>query len=562
MAADPNPRMALRVGVTGHRNLDTSLIARLRPLVRQALKQIVCGVDQILQESKAAWSAEPPLLRALSPIAEGADRLFAEEALALGFTLESPLPFHREEYEKDFPASLEAFRGLLARAESVFELDGDRADAPAAYEAVGRVVLDQCDLLIALWNGQPAAGKGGTAEIRADAIKRRTPVITIYTATGETAISTHGAAEVLFSEESLRHTLHRLLFPPWLALPPDDPLATDPDVTGHYRRLASGNSSLLGWLWTHFVRLINFGCKLELIFYPETPNGPYRDLYSHFDAIANRFAGLYRGAFLASYLLGVSAVFLALLSYAAPSHAAQWLFGELAAVATGLFLVLAIRRSRWHYRSVDCRYLAEQFRILCYLHPLGLSAPLLRLPAHHLHADVRKSWMEWLLRATIRATPMPTGVVDTKYVSGHAAEIVDAWIPGQITYHTNNHRRMHCAEKRSEQLVWISAGLTVLACILHFVFHEPEVVRWLTLCAAGFPATSAAFHAIATQGEFRRLGDRSGAMERSLLGILDRSLKNCPPNLTGLCREARQTAELMIEEVVDWQILYRKPVEP
>ncbi len=554
--------MALRVGVTGHRNLDAGLIAQLRPLVREVLKQIRDGADQILQDSKSAWSAQPPLLRALSPLAEGADRLFAEEALDLGFTLVSPLPFHRAEYENDFHASPGAFRDLLARAESVLELNGDRVDAAAAYEAVGHVVLDQCDLLISLWDGRPARGKGGTEEIRAEALKCRLPVVTIYTAIGETAISTDGAAEVPFSGELLHHALRRILFPPWLALPPGDPLATDPDVTGHYRHAASGKSSFLGWLWAQFIVLITLGCKLDPRFVHETAGSPFLDLYDHFDAIANRFAGLYRGAFLASYLLGVCAVFLALLSYAAPSHAGQWLLGELAAVVVSLLLILAIRRRRWHYRSVDCRYLAEQFRILCYLHPLGLSAPLLRLPAHHLHTDVRKSWMEWLLRATIRATSMPAGVVDANYVSSHAAEIIDGWIPGQIAYHTRNYQRMHCAEKRSERLVWISAGLAGLACVLHFVFHEPCVVPWLTLCAAGCPAASAAFHAIATQGEFRRLGDRSGAMARSLKGILDGPLKNFPPNLASLRREARQTAELMIDEVVDWQILYRKPVEP
>lgn len=31
--------------------------------------------------------------------------------------------------------------------------------------AVGRTVVGRCDLLLAVWDGQPAAGLGGTADV-------------------------------------------------------------------------------------------------------------------------------------------------------------------------------------------------------------------------------------------------------------------------------------------------------------------------------------------------------------------------------------------------------------
>ena len=63
---------------------------------------------------------------------------------------------------------------LLGRASAVVELDGAR-EPPGRegewYEAAGRLMLGHSDVLIAIWDGQPAAGRGGTAEIVAEAVE-------------------------------------------------------------------------------------------------------------------------------------------------------------------------------------------------------------------------------------------------------------------------------------------------------------------------------------------------------------------------------------------------------
>ena len=119
-------------------------------------------------EIRAAYSETPPRLRLVSPLAEGADRLVARAALEEGYELIVPMPFAQAEYEKDFAGdgSVEEFRTLLAQAASRLELDGGRGEHDAAsYEAVGRMVVRNCDLLIALWDGEPGKGRGGTADI-------------------------------------------------------------------------------------------------------------------------------------------------------------------------------------------------------------------------------------------------------------------------------------------------------------------------------------------------------------------------------------------------------------
>jgi hypothetical protein len=126
----PRPRLAVRVGVTGHRL--NRLTQADEPLLRMKIREVLERVRQTAQEVLAA--ADSPyapglaVLRVISPLAEGADRIAAQEAVELGFELQCPLPFDRDEYEKDFSAreSRDEYRAMLKKATAVLELDGSR----------------------------------------------------------------------------------------------------------------------------------------------------------------------------------------------------------------------------------------------------------------------------------------------------------------------------------------------------------------------------------------------------------------------------------------------------
>jgi len=175
MSSPPAP--VLRVGVTGHRanKLGPAVADRLRPMVRAALERL-----------KNAAAATRATLRIVSPLAEGADRMVASEGLALGAALLSPLPFPRLSYRRDFvePASLAEFDALILRATTVIELDGryDTEDTrKVAYAAVGEYVVDESDVVIALWDGAASGGYGGTAEIVDSARRKGRPVLWLPT---------------------------------------------------------------------------------------------------------------------------------------------------------------------------------------------------------------------------------------------------------------------------------------------------------------------------------------------------------------------------------------------
>lgn len=193
----PHARLAFRVGVIGHRPDrlpdDPAARAAIRETIATVLDEVRIAVSSFRKSAEAAkfYSDDPPALRAISSLAEGADRMFADEALAAGYELCCVMPFHKAEFEADFREgnafeenSVQRFERILDAANAsgrlaTFELDGDRSRESNAYGMAGQVVLNQSDLLIAVWDGGGAAGAGGTVDTLGKALDFRMPVFWI-----------------------------------------------------------------------------------------------------------------------------------------------------------------------------------------------------------------------------------------------------------------------------------------------------------------------------------------------------------------------------------------------
>jgi hypothetical protein len=144
---------ATRIGVTGHRWFDD-------------VDGVAAQVDAALAELRRDSDAP---IEVWSSLAEGADRLVVERAQRIPKTeLVVVLPLDTDDYENDFgsPESVDEFRRLLGSATSV-SITGpdDTGSRTSAYERAGRTVVDAVDALIAVWDGEPARGRGGTGEI-------------------------------------------------------------------------------------------------------------------------------------------------------------------------------------------------------------------------------------------------------------------------------------------------------------------------------------------------------------------------------------------------------------
>ena len=155
------------IGVTGHRILDSP-------------KSIISGVDEALHVIQSSFHAEH--MAVLSPLAEGADRLIADRALAIsGTKLIAILPMPIDIYQEDFqsPSSRVEFHDLLLQANEVIELPRT-IKREESYRRAGEYLVAHCDVLIAIWDGLPARGPGGTAEVVALARDRNLPMAWIY----------------------------------------------------------------------------------------------------------------------------------------------------------------------------------------------------------------------------------------------------------------------------------------------------------------------------------------------------------------------------------------------
>ncbi len=164
MLPPPDP---LRIGVTGHRFL-------------AEIEKLAMAIDAVLIQLAKSSPGRP--FTVISALAEGADRLVVERILRYpAAKLVVVLPLHTAEYLKDFetPASRAAFEALLNQADNVYTLP-EFTSREAAYEAGGRYVLEHCDVLIAVWDGQAAQGQAGTGQIVEAARQRGLPLAWVH----------------------------------------------------------------------------------------------------------------------------------------------------------------------------------------------------------------------------------------------------------------------------------------------------------------------------------------------------------------------------------------------
>ena len=61
----------------------------------------------------------------------------------------------------------------------MLELPGSRAAEASAYEAAAYTVVDQSDVVIAIWDGGPSGGRGGTTDTVEGAAREGRPLIVI-----------------------------------------------------------------------------------------------------------------------------------------------------------------------------------------------------------------------------------------------------------------------------------------------------------------------------------------------------------------------------------------------
>ncbi len=134
-----------RIGVTGHQKMPEAAESYARKEIRKFLEEV----------------SGP--LTGLSSLAAGADQIFARELLDHNGRLWVIIP-SRYYQSTLYGDDLVAYRELLSRATDVTRLDFDQP-SEAAYNVAGRWIVENCDELVAIWDGRPARGLGGTGDV-------------------------------------------------------------------------------------------------------------------------------------------------------------------------------------------------------------------------------------------------------------------------------------------------------------------------------------------------------------------------------------------------------------
>lgn len=159
----------MRIGITGHQRLR-------EPAGWNWVKRELDGL--------LASSASP--LVGITSLAVGADQLFADAVLEHRGSLEVVIPFAGYEFAFSSGREREEYARLLQRAlrKEVLEKHGSDEEA---YFASGKRMVDQSDLLIAVWDGLPASGLGGTGDVVSYAMQQGKRIIHLNPITQEVA---------------------------------------------------------------------------------------------------------------------------------------------------------------------------------------------------------------------------------------------------------------------------------------------------------------------------------------------------------------------------------------
>jgi hypothetical protein len=588
------PDLCLAVGVTGHRlkRLQSADLAALRATIAGLLRRLGEAANAVAAQYAVDFATTIPKMRFVSALADGADTIATEAALSAGWRFDACLPFDRDEYASDFAEgeNRERFVSLLARATTTFTLAGARTDADAAYEAAGRLMLDQVDVLIALWDGDVGRGRGGTARIVGEAIGRHIPVIHIdIHGTAAPVLLWSGLADFEIEQPTIDNVpradpvIALLQVVSALTIPPDNPI--DRRMLARFYRerarartpalpypllLALAGAKRLNWsdmqpasaeacaapLAAQLARVAHAGIYGQALI---------SKLVARFgvaDSAAAYFAQIFRSGFVANFGLAAIAVLLALSGPLVPAYKLPLILTELGVILIIFVNTRAGTRVGWHERWMDDRHPAEQLRSLAMTSVLGN----LNLRASSgRDAAALPGWVNWLGRATARELGLPHAKVDEAYLAS-VRDTAENLITDQIAYHRTNAHRMHALESRLHAAGEILFGGTIVACVIWIIAklaHVPmtfggtigltEIVTALT---AAMPAMGAALYGIGMQGDFAGIAQRSEATV-ARLERLKRALKDDPLEYPRLNARLRRLADIMLTDVAHWRTTYQ-----
>lgn len=653
--APPVPSSCVSVGVTGHRASYPSYRANAAAIEAE-LARVLALVETAAAGDAAASGSSGVRMRMVTLLADGADQSAALVALERGWQLACPIPFGRKLNEAmnggaTSPAqvrrllageacgdaavdrSVASIRDLAGRA-SLFELaDQDdrmtqlllaRLDAPADAELArllaaetskrvalaGGILIEQSDIIVAVWDGRTTAHVGGTGHTMTAALDRGAPVVWIDPARPEAwqvlrapeSLAVHPAAATRAGAEAeLRRAVgERVAADPVGAAgeashaPGADMLSNEPwrrrshPLTHGYRRIEAAFGSDAGQSRFRSVRqryetpeAIGAGSGAELLASVRALPGVADDLadriersilrrFAFADGVSSWLSDRYRGSMVVSFVLASLAIVggAAYLPFVDPSL--KWPFA-----AFELLLLLAIlaityfgRHGRWHRRWLETRRVAEYLRHSALLPILGVARAPGRWPR-----GTETSWPESYARQAIREVGLPPVTVTATYLRQVLAGPLARHVTAQRDYHLAKSKRLKRVDRRLDHLSDTLFRLAVASVAIYLALKSvggvglpdtsaaDSLSKYFTLFGVALPAFGSAVAGIRYFGDFDRFGAISEITAQKLDAVNDRVdlLLACSKELLDYGRVAelaRATDDIVFAEIENWQSVF------
>lgn len=637
------PAIHFVVGITGHRGTNAA-IAVDRERIADALRAIFAQIDDIVAlEARSAPEISIAPTRLHTLLAHGVDQTAAAAAHDRGWEIVAPLPFGRQVNTavNAQPHTPEDGRALLAggeasdprvqaRAEGIrlwsdqarlFELAdrdpeistllGAMLEAPNDVERfqqfsvaasaqaalAGRVMIEQSDLVIGVWDGEVHNQVGGTGHTILSALEVGAPVLLLDPANPESwsiLSSTEGLACWQDTRgqdvERLRVVIRGALRTPdgggTVALrdeiwrPRSSPLST------LYRRveaLFGGEPRPLRSLVQTYESPegIATGSAAPLLaaartipgFEPAFVDAVATGILPTFawaDGISAWLSDAYRSGMIANFVLSALAIIVGVAYLPLGVTDGKWMFAvmELLLLVSILVITWLGGRRRLHARWFETRRAAEYLRHAPIMLLIGVSRPASRWPH-----GAGTTWPEYAARHALRALGLPAVKVTDAFLQAALKDLLAPHVASQCIYHhakakrleTVHHRLDHFAETLFKLAVASVATYLLLkaGAALHLLPHEWPVglSKLFSFLGVALPTLGASIAGIRFFGDFERFAAISKVTARKLEHVQVRigQLLDGPQSAidyAGVSRLAHEIDEIVVSEIESWQAVF------
>ncbi|MEY4237478.1 MAG: hypothetical protein RL339_79 [Pseudomonadota bacterium] len=622
------PQAPLGIGVTGHSADNAAYAAN-----SGAIAQTVAGIFDLIGTA-----------RLHSLLARGTDLAAAEVALARGWELVALLPFGIDlniainvhpgtaEEARALLAGQAAgnpvldkraadFHRLAARAHQFELAEADEllaglflqmldqpgnAKAATAFSTVaservataGRVMIEQSDLILAVWDGIAPGPVGGTRHTIASALDQGVPVLWID-ASNPTALRLLQSPEAL-AVPGPAATLADVApaIEAWVNPPADE--QNERAIAFHteqwhprslrrfhaYRRIEAmfgGTGKPLASLVQRYQQPEEMARTAGTAMMADAEALPGSDLthaqqirdqvltrFAWADGLSTFLSDAYRGGMVMNFFLSALAIVGGVAYLPFFGAEAKWPFALFEFVMLGAILAITAtgRKRRWHGRWFETRRIAEYFRHAPALLMLGVARPV-----GHWPRGVGTQWPEHYVRKTLRGLGLPQMRVTQAYLRAALDRLLGRHARAQRDYHRQKAARLtrvhHNLDHGSEwlfRLAVVSVALYLRGAGLASAGLVPaeaamKASKTFTFLGVAFPALGGAFAGIRYFGDFERFAAISEVTAGKLDVIIERidRLSADPASQLSYAQVAglaHMIDDVVIDEIESWQAVF------